>query len=413
MSSELDLTAIQARQLYEMGVLEHNQGNVQSATEYYLEAKDLYLQTEDFEGIAECCNQLANICKHTGRYDESMDYFQQALSISNAHELSKKKALVLANMGTLFNFRSEHQKAVEHWEEALRIHRQNGDVYFESICLGDVATAYLNLGQILKAKAALEGALKLHREIGNRRSEGITLHNLGNLNHEQGRLPEALQFFEGALSIHRELENRQSEGITLGTIGILYAAQGRFDEAETQYRQALTIHEEIANTRMVAIFSGYLGDTLAQNQQLESGLELLDSAQQSCEQLGDRNYSSTFLYLQAERLQESNRARAIALYEQALEQCIPGNKAIFSVGLAHLLALDGKNEKALEVLVDAEEKLSLQPTAHCKYLYLRSRTMKLTGDSAQALQLEEQADAIYNAAQLQDHVELKHWAQMD
>ena len=110
--------------------------NVEIAIEYYLEAKDLYLQVEDFEGIAECCNQLANICKHTARYDDAMDYFQQALSISKAHGLTKKKALVLANMGTLFNFRSEHQRAVEHWEEALEIHRgKNGDVYFEDICL--------------------------------------------------------------------------------------------------------------------------------------------------------------------------------------------------------------------------------------------------------------------------------------
>ena len=87
---------------------------------------------------------------------------------------------------------------------------------------------------------------------------------------------------------------------------------------------------------MVAIFSGYLGATLCKKQQLEEGLELLCKAQQKCEELGDRTYSSTFYYLQAESLSEVNPTRAAELYFLSWNTAYQLEKALFSASLAYL-----------------------------------------------------------------------------
>ena len=164
MSINKEIILIQARQMYEMGLLEREQAVYDQALECYQQAEKLYSKINDQKGVVECYNQMANVYKHLGNYPNSMSYFQRALVICEENSFPKKRALILANMGTLFNFQSEYEKAIAHWEEALRFHRQNEDIFYESVCLGDVATSYLKVGRLDDAERALKRSLHLHRE---------------------------------------------------------------------------------------------------------------------------------------------------------------------------------------------------------------------------------------------------------
>ena len=117
MSMNDEIILIQARQLYEMGLLEREQAVYDKALDFYQQAEKLYTKINHQRGVVECYNQIANAHKHLGKYATAMSYFQRALVICEENSLPKKRALILANMGTLFNFQSEYEKAILHWEE--------------------------------------------------------------------------------------------------------------------------------------------------------------------------------------------------------------------------------------------------------------------------------------------------------
>ena len=103
---------------------------------------------------------------------------------------------------------SERRQALDTWQQALELYRQAGNRTGEAIILGNIGNVYQSLGDYPQALDYQEQSLTLKRELGDRAGEAKTLGNMGYLFEAQSEPQLAIIFFQEAVNIYEEFRER-------------------------------------------------------------------------------------------------------------------------------------------------------------------------------------------------------------
>lgn len=103
------------------------------------EAENIYRETNDNAGIADCFNMLGTISGEMGEIEKAKNYFSQSLFLINDESNKELNAKIEANLGVVNSILGNTDEAVEHLESALTIYKKTGD-------LRRVSESYLNIG---------------------------------------------------------------------------------------------------------------------------------------------------------------------------------------------------------------------------------------------------------------------------
>jgi tetratricopeptide (TPR) repeat protein len=129
----------------------------------------------------------------------------------------------LGNLGNSYMDLGQVEKAIEYYEQALVISQKIGDRRGEGADYGNLGIAYNNLGQVEKAIEYYEQALVIAREIGDRRGEGADLGNLGVAYSDLGQVEKAIEYYEQALEIAQKIGHRYLEANEFVNIGDIFS----------------------------------------------------------------------------------------------------------------------------------------------------------------------------------------------
>ena len=110
---------------HNIGDAYYNKGDDSKALEYSLKAKDISEKNygKDFPLNAFIYNSIGLILYYQGNYDQAMEYYTNALSISKDDYL---KALLYTNMGKIYEKQEDYQKAIECYQESYNL---NNSIY--------------------------------------------------------------------------------------------------------------------------------------------------------------------------------------------------------------------------------------------------------------------------------------------
>ncbi|MGH7724653.1 MAG: tetratricopeptide repeat protein [Candidatus Eiseniibacteriota bacterium] len=223
----------------------------------------------------------------SGRMDEALPHWEEALEIARAEGARRIEGMVLGSLGILHAERAHLDDARAHFEAALAIHQELGDRRLEGVFTGYLGTVALDQSRIEESRGRMEAALAIHREVGNRRFEGVILSNLAILLREQGQLEEAVRHNELALEIHRETGDRRAQGVALGQVGNVRVDQGRIEEGRQHCEAALAIFRDVGARRFEATYLSSLGNIALLTGRLEEGRPLLEAALAIHREIGD------------------------------------------------------------------------------------------------------------------------------
>lgn len=219
----------------------------------------------------------------------------------------------LINLGELYQYRGDLEKAVEYYKQSLTIaqeidHREN-----QGIALGYLGMAYYALGQLEKAVKYLKQSLTIARELGSRQSEGAAVGNLGIIYTELGELKQALEYHEQALAISRKTGNRKGESGGLNNLGILYAKLEKTEQAIDYYERALLISIEIGDLVFLCNQCDSLGSAYASLGRINEAIMYQEAAVEGSRALGDKRGESLHSWNLGLLYEESEPERTIAL----------------------------------------------------------------------------------------------------
>jgi tetratricopeptide (TPR) repeat protein len=165
-------------------------------------------------------NNLGTVLRRTGRVQEAIEQYEQALRIRPDYaEAHNNLAVALANQGRV-------QGAIEHYEQALRIRPEYAAAH------NNLGGAFANQGKFREAIEQYEQALRIRPDYAEAHA------NLGNALQRVGRVQDAIGHYERAVQIAPGSAEFQY------VLGSALEQAGRRPEAIAHYEQAVLINPD-------------------------------------------------------------------------------------------------------------------------------------------------------------------------
>jgi predicted ATPase/DNA-binding XRE family transcriptional regulator len=266
------------------------------------------------------------------RYDNAKAQALYGASLAVYTELADKLGIADSLNGLGFIARRLHdwETARTHFEAGLQIGRETQNKHA-------VAASLEGLGMIARqyrawatARTLFEQFLAIERELGNATQIAHALRRLGGIAFEQVDMSLAQSRFEESLSIFRELNFKQFIAIVLNNLANIAQYQGNYEQASTLHSKSLSLLQEKdvgfeSNRAMVLCNLGYVA------------------------------------YRQGQQAHARKLFEESLLIYQKLED--KEGSALCLVGLAGLLASDGKPQQAVSHISTAQavfDKMDIQ-----------------------------------------------------
>ena len=283
----------------------------------------------------------------------ALEKYSRALQLLRELGEPGSEALVLNNVGFVYDSLGEKQKALDYYKQALPIERATGSRSLEATTLSNIGFLYDSLGEKQTALGYLTKALPIIRAVGDHLKEAATLNAIGLLYYSLGVKQKALDYYDQALSIERAAGNRSGEAATLNYIGLLYDSLGEKPKAVGYFNQALHILRAVGDRSMEAATLSNLGRTygsLGENQKaIDYDIQALTIERQLSFRSGEAKTLNNLGYLHegvgetTQALEEYNQAVAIA---RALGDHFDEAKMLNNIG--GIYEIQGEKQKALD-----------------------------------------------------------------
>jgi tetratricopeptide (TPR) repeat protein len=225
-------------------------GLVNADREYWRQIEAAYGQIKwawaaapDDERLLDFIWALRIYQERRGLRRDQIDWIERGLRIAEAQGLRSYLAVLLNNIGRVYNSLGQRQKALEYYEQALPIQEEAGDRAGLAATLNNIGSVYNSLGQRQKALEYYEQVRLIAEEVGDRYGLAVTLSNIGHVYDNLGQRQKALEYYEQARPIREEVGDRAGEAVTRFNIAIVYRQEGRLAEAVVQLRRVVELDE--------------------------------------------------------------------------------------------------------------------------------------------------------------------------
>ena len=338
----------------QLGNLNLNLGNYQSAIVAYQQTQALFRSLNFLKGEAASLGNLGNAYNSLGQYQQAIELQQQSLEIQRELGDRQGEATSLGNLGNAYYSLGQYQQAIELQQQSLEIQRELGDRQGEANSLGSLGSVYRSLGQYQQAIELQQQSLEIQRELGDRQGEATSLGNLGSAYYSLGQYQQAIELQQQSLEIQRELGDRQGEAASLDNLGNVYQSLGQYQQAIELYQQSLEIQRELGDRQGEANSLGNLGSAYYSLGQYQQAIELQQQSLEIKRELGDRNGEAySLIGLGSVYRSLGQYQQAIELYQQSLEiQRELGDRqgeANSLIGLGNVYYSLGQYQQAIEL----------------------------------------------------------------
>jgi tetratricopeptide (TPR) repeat protein len=174
-----------------------------------------------------------------------LNYYNQALPIWREVNHRSGEAASLNNIGSVYRYNGQWEKALKYSKLALPITQEVNDRAGEATTLSNIGTVYANIGQPQEALKYFNQALPIMGEVNNHSGEAATLNNIGSVYLDKRQTKEALKYYNQALLIWRKVKDPVGKATTLSNIGQVYGENKQLEKALNYYNLALPIIRKV------------------------------------------------------------------------------------------------------------------------------------------------------------------------
>ena len=265
-------------------------------------------------------NNIGIIYQNQGNYSRALEYYGKALKLDEQFHVLQQKGHTLNNIGLIYQELGNYTKALEYYEKNLQISEQPEFLSSKSISLNNIGEILRYQGKFIEARKKFKMALGISEHLGDLSGKATILNNIGLLYIACGDYSNALNKYEETLEISEHLGDLRRKIATLNNIGMIFREQKNYHMALTRFKEAL----HIANQRGVLVGKQYIvnniGSIYEAQKKYQKALEQYQKALKIAEQLGDDwGKSATLSNIASIRYRQGNYPKALKLYEEALE----------------------------------------------------------------------------------------------
>lgn len=255
-----------ALQLYTLGDQAWDKGEIESASEYYRQAAEIYKRIDDNWGIANAWVNLGFLNLDIGEYEKAENYFSQAQRISNEVGDDWLSATVNLGLGYFHISQGSYEQAEQLFDRSLAIYEEIDDPGELALKILNIAIAYSRYNQNQVANQHVEKAVRLVSRIEDEWMRTDILVDVGEKLFE-------LQKYETAVKLYTHaIEQAPDDSEIYNLRGTAYWYNAAYSEAVADFNISLLQTDDpiyILNNR---------GHTLAEMGEYERAVEDLNRA---------------------------------------------------------------------------------------------------------------------------------------
>lgn len=244
--------------------------SAQDSIQIYIDQGDTYFGTGDYpqaerslknalrltgenghEKLPVIYNSLANVCSYTGRIEEALQYYFQALSaVGEAPEVAHKRAKVLNNIASLYSEQGDFPQALKYLDQVDGLASKGNDTLVRADNYNSYGFIYEQMDSIPKAMDYYSRAAQLYEQLNLDDRKAIVYNNLGVLNKNVENFDQALVCYNLSLEAAQRINDEFLVAANLNNIGNVFAKQLRFEEAIVQTKKALDLSIKLGNPNL-------------------------------------------------------------------------------------------------------------------------------------------------------------------
>jgi DNA-binding SARP family transcriptional activator len=211
------------------------------------QALNLYRQAGDRRGQALMLNNIGSAQYEQGLYRDAMRNFEESRRIFQELDLDEMQnfAVLEHNIGTIHDYKGDHDKALAMYRKAFATYRAIGDLRLQACILCDIGSAYQGKEYYEEALAHHERARAIAESMGERYMYVKALCGIAEAEQGSGRNNAALDTFKQAFGIAREIESPAMQARALQGIGNSLLHIKGAESARIYFRQALDLWRQL------------------------------------------------------------------------------------------------------------------------------------------------------------------------
>ena len=309
------------------------------ATEYAHQAKATAQKIGFAKGHASSLVRLGIIATQEGNYDTAKDYYIEALEIRKTLESPNDIANTYNNIGLIYKYQGGHLKSIENYMEGLRYLKEKDTNKAAAILYNNLGNAYRYIEDYKKAIENINNSIEIRQRIGDQNGRANCLLNLGNLYLvEIENLELAERAFEQSVALFRELENFNGEAKCSIGLGLLALKKRNFEGAEQHLNRASQLKNYL-NKNDKAVIQMNLGELYIKKMNYDRSIPYLNRSLKTFEELGNTQQQSTLHYnLGVAYFNKSNFSKALLHFEKSLAQLNSSPDIFFKTQLFYNLS---------------------------------------------------------------------------
>jgi CHAT domain-containing protein len=221
------------------GTLEVLRGDPQAAEPAFRQSLQIAQRTNQRFLQAKALGSLGLVAMKQERYDESIDWNAQALSLSQSLGAETATEKILGNTGWSYYKMGDLDRALSLFTQAQQAAAQLGATTDEALWLTDIGNVEYDQRSYVAAERDYQQALALARKLENNASAANCLNNLAHVALMEKKYDLAGEYNRQAHALERENKDRSLELYSLVTESYIATGQKDFSRAEADLREVL------------------------------------------------------------------------------------------------------------------------------------------------------------------------------
>jgi len=178
------------------------------------------------------CNLLGNLNSFMGRYAIGLDYYHQALRISNQVKKSASLSGLLNNIAILYSAMKMRERALHYYKESQKYSKQEHNYKAYFLTTYNIINEVLdkgNLEEALRQSLAYSDMLKLKRDIHQYTSLWILIQ--GKIAYHKHEYDQSMEFLSSAVKHFEEDDDRAGMNDSYLIMGKIMCETGEYEKA--------------------------------------------------------------------------------------------------------------------------------------------------------------------------------------
>lgn len=207
-----------------------NLGNYYRALQLYLESHSIFYENDSKDRIASCLNNIGRLYNFIGDHDRALEYYKQSAT-QFAELKDTREGNILNNIGYIYKLEGDYPLAIQYLRRAWKSAAEANDPSRSLYPIYNIGSTYMLMDQLDSAAIYLDSSMELSYQQRNQYILSLTKIDLGQMYLKQNQIMKAESSFREAYEVASEAGMRSELRDASRHLYNVYESQNKLQQA--------------------------------------------------------------------------------------------------------------------------------------------------------------------------------------